>query len=332
MNQRQHLKLRQYLNYFQTNQTDFLPHTLEITGKKEGKHLVLVGGLGGDELPSVISLIKLHKVLANHPDLLQSGKVTFVLGNPQAFKQGEAYLHEPLNTQFANFTGKSYEAKRAQSLRSYLEQTRPDLVLEFHTAPVGEMRMVVYPKEQMAKIGIIENISDISYYAAFNAELLPGRLVNFCTEAQIPSFSLECGNNKSKKSIGITFDHMVRTLEYFGMVAKGKIPQMMKHRVVETMQLFDIREAIIPRPGFRFAAFNVKTGMSIRKGETYAVTDEGPLVAHEDCFLFLPKKNATGRDKHAGYLCKIYKFKREIKSDLKRSPHPEEVKAEEKES
>ena len=314
MNQRQKLKLRDYLQYFQENSVEFLPHTLEIDSGTPGKHIVLVGTLGGDELPAAVGMIKLHKLLKNNPGTLLSGKVTMVLGNPQAFKQGEPYLHEPLNKAFAQTDGKSYEAKRAASIRDYLLSASPDLVLDFHTAPIGEMRMVVYPKEQMAQIGIIEHVSDISYYAAFKSEFLPGRLVSLCTERGITAFSIECGNSKSKKSIGITFDHMVRALEHFEMVKKKRIPQMMQHRIVETMQLFDIREVIEPTEGFRFSAFNVKTGMAIRKGDVYATTDEGPMVAHEDCFLFLPKKNATGRDKSAGYLCKIYKFKRDVEA------------------
>ena len=331
MNQRQQLKLRDYLQYFRENQVEHLPHTLEIDTQVPGKHIVLVGTLGGDELPATIGMIKLHKLLKNNPGTLLSGKVTMILGNPQAFKQGESYLHEPLNKVFDSENGKSYEAKRAASIREYLLEAQPDLVLDFHTAPVGEMRMVVYPKEQMAQIGIIENISDISYYAAFKSEFLPGRLVSLCTTAGITAFSIECGNSKSKKSIGITFDHMVRTLEYFEMVKKKRIPQMMQHRIVETMQLFDIREVIVPLDGFRFSAFNVKTGMAIRKGDVYATTDEGPLVAHEDCFLFLPKKNATGRDKSAGYLCKIYKFKRDVEAQKRERGIVDRPKAEAKE-
>jgi succinylglutamate desuccinylase len=309
MNQRQQLKLKDYLRYFLDNTSPNLPGSIEIDSGISGKHIVLVGALGGGELPAAVSMIKLHKLLKNNPGTLLNGKVTMILGNPQAFKQGDEYLHDPLNRAFKTETSNSYEGKRAATIKTYLAETKPDLVLDFHTSEIGEMRMITYPKEIMAQIKIMENISDISYYAAFKAEFLPGRLVSYCAEQSIPSFSIEAGNSKSKKSIGIIFDHMVRTLELFSMVKPKLIPQMMQHRIVETMQLFDIREVIKPVFGFRFTSQTVKTGLPVKKGEVYATYDGGHLVAHEDCYLFLPNKNAHYKDFDAGYLCKIYKFK-----------------------
>jgi predicted deacylase len=325
MNQRQKSKIQEYLNYFKDNQSEALPHSMELDSGVSGKHILLVSSLGGDETPGAIAMIKLHKLLKNNPGTLLSGKITFLLGNPQGFRQNEAFLHKPLNSLFTNIPNNSYEGKRATSIQEYLLTVKPDLVLDFHSQAIGEMRMVTYRKEQMAHIGIIENISDISYYAAFKAGSIDGKLVSFCADHNIIAFALECGNIKSKKSIGISFDHMVRTLEYFEMVTNKRIPKLMSHRTVEQVQLFDIREAIVPNYNFHFVSNNVKTGLMIKKGEVYATYEGGHLVAHEDCFLFLPNKFARNGDQNAGFLCKIYKFKRDTDNlDTEQSTTPNE--------
>lgn len=333
MNQRQKFKIQDYLRYFKENASDLLPGSLHVDSGIPGKHITLIGTLGGDETPATVSMIKLHKLLKNNPDLLKSGKITFIMGNEQAFRQNVPYLHEKLNLAFKEVTSGSYEGKRAATIIEFLTTQKPDLVLDFHTSAIGEMRMIKYRKEQMAHIGIMENISDISYYAAFENGAIPGRLVDYATNLGLTAFSIECGNIKSKKSIGITFDHMLRTLEYFEMIEKKVVPKMMQDRVVETVQMFDVREVIKPGYNFRFNAHNVKTGMPIKKGEIYATFDGGYHVAHEDCYLFLPNKNARARDFDAGYLCKIYKFKRDVeKPENKEKESTEEVDDKESDS
>ncbi len=312
MNPRQQNKIQEYLTYYHQNSWDKLPNSMCIDSGKPGKSIVFVGSLGGDELGGTIAMIKLHKFLSKNEQVLTSGKLIFILGNPQAFKQGVAKLHDHLNESFIAETTNSYEGKRAATLKEFFASEKPDLVLDLHTSSVGEMRMVQYRKEQMSRMGIMEAISDISYYVAYTEGLIPGSLINYLTDIDIVSFALECGNSKSKKSIGIAFDHLVRTLEHFEMVNQDiTIPKMMDDRTVPFIQLFDIREVIEPKRNFRFTDEEIKTGSVIKKGDIYATFEGGYLVAHDDYYMFLPNKQVRRGDSNAGYLCKIYKFNKE---------------------
>lgn len=311
MNQRQKSKIQEYLAYFKENSWDHLPYSMQVDSGKPGKHIVFVTSLRGDEIAGVIALIKLHKFLKKNSSILNSGKITIILGNAQALRQDTAFLHEDLNTLFTDKDSQSYEGKRASTLKQFFVDNSIDIILDLHTARVGEMRMIQYRAEQMPHISIMEAISDISYYASYQKGLIPGSLVSYLTDQGLVAFGVECGNSKSKKSIGIAFDHLVRTLEYFEMVEPKLIPKMMDNRKVTQIQLFDVREAIKPGYNFRFTNHLAKTGSPIKKGEIYATFDRGHLVAHEDYFLFLPNKQARAGDQNAGFLCKVYKFKKD---------------------
>jgi succinylglutamate desuccinylase len=302
-----------YYNYFQSNQEkNGLEFVLNLRSKNHGKNVLFIAGIHGNESAPVAAMLRLHKTLSLDTSILKTGEISFLLGNPMAFLENRRCLKHNINRSIdGGVNPNDPELQRQLEIKKYFKENNFDLIIDFHTILNGEFRLVVFEKNQSLGLPFLVQTCNIGYFANFQNQFKTGSLLSeFIGKKNTSAFGMECGNNKSIKSISIAFDQMVGSLEYLGLIEKNTIPKMKQLDNSESIQIFDIRENISIKPGFNYIDENVKTGTFLKKGQIYATYDGGYNIAHEDMNLLLPVNKPSLNSNYAGYLAKMYRFKR----------------------
>ena len=79
-------EVRHNLDYFREHSNCELPYCIEVAADREGEHVVAVGGTHGNEPAGVKAMVEFHRGLANGDIKLHAGKVSLLLGNPEAYR------------------------------------------------------------------------------------------------------------------------------------------------------------------------------------------------------------------------------------------------------
>ncbi len=310
---REQVKGLKYSDYFKKHhKPDILDGLMVTDSGNQGDNVLFVGGVHGDETAPVAAMIKLYKTFLAKPELLKKGQISYLLANPKATSLTKKRVDSNLNRAFnKNSTNSGYESTRATEITNFVENNQNfSIVLDLHTVISGEFRLVIFNKKQTSAVNFLDATSDVSYFASYENEFIPNTFLSLFNSFDIPSYGIECGNNKSIKSISVAFDQMVKTLEFYNMIEKGSIPLMGLFTKSEYMQIFDIRKEIKPYPDFNFVDPNVKTGSIVKKGQIYATYRNGYHISHEDMHILLPVEKPRPTDQNAGFLAKVYRIKR----------------------
>ncbi|MBC7471977.1 MAG: succinylglutamate desuccinylase/aspartoacylase family protein [candidate division SR1 bacterium] len=291
--------------YFKDNQNDVIPYIINISSQNLGKHIAFVIGAHGNEPAAIMAAQKLHKKLLEKPELLKSGKISFVLGNPEALKRDQKFVYSDLNQSFTPKVTNGSESRRVAELSEYFKtNTEIDLFLDIYTSTKNKPRVVFYVSNNFDDLKLISKVSRFGLYVNINAEMFPGNLILESHKNSIPSYAISFGNENINRSISVTFDMMVSALEKNDIIEKNSIE---KEELLQTPHYIDIyypRESIKVSEDFKFMNDDIKTGDHLKKGEMYASYKNGFHIAHEDSFVFLLTKKIK-RD-NLGFLCKKY--------------------------
>jgi len=88
------------LNYFHKHSSSCIPYCIQISSLNPGDHVVIVGGIHGNEPGGVKAIVQLHRALRNGEITLNRGKISFLLGNPKAYENAARYVDNDLNRAF----------------------------------------------------------------------------------------------------------------------------------------------------------------------------------------------------------------------------------------
>src|ERR1700674_4153678 len=106
---------------------------IELIGKEKGSTSMILVGVHGDEKCGVEAI---NKILPNLQ--IEKGRVLIAYGNPRAIELNIRFTEANLNRMFksndhlSESDKKSYEYKRAQFLKKYLDQA--DALLDVHAS------------------------------------------------------------------------------------------------------------------------------------------------------------------------------------------------------
>jgi succinylglutamate desuccinylase len=291
--------------YFKENQNDSIPYVINIASENPGKHIAFVIGVHGNEPAGIMAAEKLHKSLVENPEILKGGKVSFVLGNPDALKRDQKFVYSDLNQSFNTKIQNGSESKRVTELSQYFKDNSDiDLFLDVYTSVKNKPRVVFYVSNNFEDLKLMSKISRFGLYVNINPEMFPGNLILESSKHGIPSYAVSFGNENINKSVSITYDMMVSALEKNGLVEKYSLE---KEKLLKKPHYIDIyypRETIKVSDDFKFMNDDIKTGDQLKKGEMYASYKNGFHIAHEDSYVFLLTKKIK-RD-NLGFLCKKY--------------------------
>ena len=291
--------------YFKDNQNDEIPYIINLVGKNPGKHIAFVIGSHGNEPAAILAAEKLHKILMSDDSLLKSGKVSFVLGNPDAVKRDQKFVYSDLNQSFSPTTLSGSESRRVKELSQYFKNSSDaSLLLDFYTSVKNKPRVVFYMSNNFDDLKLMSKITRFGLYVNINPEMFPGNLILESSKQGIPSYAVSLGTENINKSISITFDMMVSALERNGLIERNRLEKDKFLKKPHYIDIYYPRESIKVSDEFKFINDDIKTGDQIKKGEIYASYKDGFHMAHEDSYVFLLTKRIK-RD-NLGFLCKKY--------------------------
>jgi predicted deacylase len=256
-------EIKQALEFFEKRNNIDLAYAIEIDTKKPGKHVVITGAVHGSEVAGVMASIDTIKRIEKGELELLSGKVTFILANPEAFKVEKRFLDINMNRMFleenlnsnktprikdsdplegVSMPSEPYELTRAREIMLYLETQEIDMVLDIHTFSVSHLEMLVYSDSKMTDE--VAEISDIPNHFIVKEELGQGYLVEYFTKKGIFSFTMECGNYKDPRTNERAHKAIINTLEEYGLLP-GKNTLTKPNQIL----IYDYLDRIVPEEG-----------------------------------------------------------------------------------
>ena len=167
-----------------------------IKGKDKGPTSMILAGVHGNEICGVKALEKLIPCLN-----INAGKLIIAFGNPKAIRLNVRFTEANLNRMFkknSQLTGKeksSYEYKRAQYLKKYLNQV--DCLLDIHasTTPNSQSFIICEPNART----IAKYLPTRVIVSGFD-DVEPGGTDYYMNKAGKIGICLECGYLRSSRS------------------------------------------------------------------------------------------------------------------------------------
>ncbi len=99
----------------------------EIVGREAGPTSIVMIGVHGNEKCGLLAMEKIWPTLK-----IDRGRVLLVVGNPLALQQNKRFVEDNLNRMFKESASSSYEYRRAQKIKKYLDQA--DALLDIHSS------------------------------------------------------------------------------------------------------------------------------------------------------------------------------------------------------
>ena len=168
------MKIHEVISYFYKNSSRISGH-LEVNSGNPGPKTIIFGGTHGNEPSGVKAIVKAHQLLTANPDLIASGQIHFILGNPEAFIQNLRFIDQDLNRVFHQPKGNSVEALRAREIIKLFEVIGPiDSILDLHTVSKGDYQIMIYDDEQKNALENADKFSDIDMHLIYNKKHIHG--------------------------------------------------------------------------------------------------------------------------------------------------------------
>lgn len=279
------------LEFFAQRQNTSLSYSFIICSGVPGPKIVIMGGVHGNEPVGVDAIIEIQKDLTG----LKRGEVTFILGNPQAYLQDIRFISSNLNRCFiANFPN-DYEGYRAKEITKFLKQYKPEYLLDLHSVSIGDTKMEIH-----------KNLKSVNK-ELLNPDFMQIVLTEKATRGStiqlkfIPkSMGVECGNHTSKKGLNVGIFKIKELLNVYKMTDFN----LDKLRNNINLFAYELSEPIIPEVNFSFVDPDITSEIFVKKGDIYAKSDKGDIVALEDRYILMPCKNPKISDTDAGFLAK----------------------------
>jgi succinylglutamate desuccinylase len=303
-NKLEHIEYFHKYNNIDNNFT--LSHAFQIDSHKKGIHIVFVGGLHGNESVGVESAIWFNNLIQSQNLQLHSGKITFILGNPQAYYSGERFIAQNMNRVFLNTFEENIESLRAKEIVEFLYHSGVDYLIDFHSVSIGDLQILCYGRNPV-NTPLLEGLK-INQHFIVTEKDIPGTLALYCNELNIGAVAIECGNHNSTNALAIAKDTLITTLRKFNIIDDSFISQInfigMKYSET-TMKIYNSIAPIKPSAGFKFVTEQIETDYKLKKDQLYAISDTQKYYAPQDCVLFLPDRNPKPTDHDAGFLADL---------------------------
>ncbi|MGD9077838.1 MAG: succinylglutamate desuccinylase/aspartoacylase family protein [Desulfobacterales bacterium] len=290
------------LDYFSENNNCELPYCIQVKAEREGEHVVVVGGTHGNEPAGVNAMVGFHRRLKDGEIKLKSGKVSLLLGNPQAYEKDRRYVDRDLNRSFCDPDDATLEERRAGEIIAYLDCNNDiAALLDLHSVSIGDFKICVYEKDNTQSLNLALSISDIPLHFAYHPDHMPGTLIQAAGTHQICSLIVECGNHLSRSAT-----HMALDLIYSILVHKKLIDASLwsEKKMTGTITQYESIQPIKPGANFRFIIEALETGTKLEKGQQFAIDDDRIHIAPQDCHVVVPSMIVKPTDVDAGFLGK----------------------------
>lgn len=302
------------IDYFSNHRADLEGHLNVKSQFSGGPSVLIVGGTHGNEPCGVEAIVQWHKLLKQRPELLLSGDVHFLLGNPKAFEKDVRYVDHDLNRSFSRlYSSQQVESRRSQEISSFIKSFREiEAVIDLHSVSKGNSQMLIYSREQKNILPFMVNLTPLNIHLSYMRSHIPGLLIDECQTKAKRSLAIECGNHVDPHASKVASFHIYRLLNVLGMIPAQSDFQSFESFVEQSQKvdLYETMGPIVPEDGFEFTVDHQATMTFLEKGAVFARTLEGEQVAPNDCYLVMPPAKVQKSDIDAGFLCQKHTIKR----------------------
>ncbi len=299
------------LEFFkQRHNPDSLSYCIKTDSGNLGPHLVIFGATHGNEKVGIKATIDYITHLEKNNIKLKKGKISWILGNPAAFKKGDRYIDINMNRAYNLELGNSYEENRVREIRSYFDSIsqigQVDVVLDLHSVSVGDFKIAICLEyngnyDQLCTLTSLE-----SRFTCHDHEL-PGTLMEEAQRIGSFGYAIECGNHNDKESDATAIWHINKLLLEYDLLDEKDLLEV--EDLSQPKNIIHFKCIDYVRPGLNFAwhlADNqIKTGGKIKAGQKFASYSGHDHIAPRDCVLFVPDKNPNPTDFDAGFICDL---------------------------
>jgi len=204
---------------------------IQLIGEENGPVSIILAGVHGDEKCGVEVL---KKIIPNLK--IEKGRVLFGYGNPRAIKEDKRFVEENLNRMFkkddllSEKEKESYEYKRAQFLKKYLNQA--DALLDIHASFVPNSKPFIICEANAKETTKYLPINLVVY--GFD-KVEPGGTDYYMNSIGKIGICVECGYLDNFESRKVAEESIFAFLE-----ARGHIKNNVKSRKQSYVQMCDL--------------------------------------------------------------------------------------------
>ena len=277
---------------------------MDISSPNPGPHLVIVGGTHGNEPGGVKAMVELHRAFGCGQVKLTRGKISFLLGNPNAYEKDVRYIDYDLNRHFIQRDSSTVEGQRALEIKRFLNDNDDiKALLDLHSVSIGDFKLLVYTKDDRDALEFSRKMSAIPLHFVFQPEHMPGTLIEAANAHGIRGLIVECGNHYAMQAVETAQQHIYSFLIHHHLMDEDN---MIQATTPAKITFYESIQAIKPHAGFKFLIKDIKTGTKLSKGQKFARDDLGDHVAPQDCHVVVPSLVVKPTDVDAGFLGKRF--------------------------
>jgi succinylglutamate desuccinylase len=202
----------------------------QVTGKQDGPISIILAGVHGDEKCGVKALQKIMPSLE-----IECGTVYWGYGNLPAIEKEVRFTEVNLNRMFIELIVKeadktSYEYKRAQHLKPYLEKA--DVLLDLHASSIPDGRAFAICESNAADI--VKYLPVDLVVSGFD-DVEPGATDGYMNSIGKIGICLECGYLSNEKSDDIAEKSLLAFLKARGHISGEISRQEQSHICMYTI-------------------------------------------------------------------------------------------------
>lgn len=256
-----------------------------IEGNLPGPHVVVMGGVHGDELCGIAAYHWLQQEAWKNNRLIK-GKVTVILGNPRAAALNTRCTEEDLNRCYDGKLHQSYEGMRVKEIISVLD--RCDALLDIHSTSSPSVPMTC--SDGMEETLSLCKVLGVPYITLGWGGKVEGEASDeYMAHQKKIGITLECGQHTEEGSIVFAQEAVNTFLSYFGM-----LENLSPLQENDSANVVEIKETIYPGDiSFHFKPPLLPNFTFFRKGADYAEDREKIYTASYDCVIVFPSKVVT---------------------------------------
>lgn len=257
-----------------------------IEGRKPGPHLLVLGGVHGNERTGVQAVRWLRERFGPAGERLTRGTLTVALGNPEAVRRNTrgSAPHHDLNRCFkADLLAapRTYEEKRAAVLATYIAEA--DALVDLHAVNTPSKPFAIATSHDPLRSALAAAFPCDTYVVASD-QVIPGSTDGWIDRCGGYGIGYESGYMKDltrMAEVKAGVDRIMRKLGLYGSPRIGTRKQ----------KVITIEEPLILEgESFTYAADRGKTSFEpVAKGDVLGLMDGKPLKAPFSGLLLFPK-------------------------------------------
>ena len=255
-----------------------------LNGAKNGPKSIILVGVHGNETCGVDAFANLLPTMK-----IDNGTVWFAYGNPRAIKTNARFTEANLNRMFkrddelTETDRKSYEYKRAQFLKQYLDQA--DVLLDLHASFTPEAKPFVLCEKNA--LAIVECLPFDLMVVGFD-DVEPGGTDYYMNKIGKIGICAECGYLDDPEST----ERAEKTILNF-LIARGHIARELTKNNLEYIKMYELY--ITKTDKFTLAKL-FKDFEEIKAGEMIGTDGKEIIKATKDSIILFARDRSEAND------------------------------------